>query len=55
MSENGVEVIEICDEKENILKEKKKSDSEANNNNIIPNDEKEKKLANTGLQITKMY
>ena len=53
MSENGVKLIEICDEKENILKEKKKSDSKTNNNNnnnnnnIIPNDKKET-LAKTG-------
>ena len=49
MSENGVKLIEICDEKENILKEKKKSDSKTNNNNnnLIPNDEKET-LAKTG-------
>lgn len=50
MSENSIEVIEICDEKENILKEKKRSDVETNNNNnIIPDDEKETKTAKTGL------
>ena len=49
MSVNDVEVIEICDEKENILKEKKKCDGETNNNNTIPNDEKEKIIGKTGL------
>ena len=56
MSENGVKLIEICDEKENILKEKKKSDSKTNNNNnLIPNDEKET-LAKTGkCKLSRKY
>ena len=50
MSENDVEVIEICgEEKENILKGKKKKSDGENNNNIV-NEEKEE-LTITGLYI----
>ena len=43
MSENGVEIIDICsDEKENVLKEKtvKKDGENINNNNIVIINEK---------------